>query len=55
MEHISFEGVNLAELLPRIPDSIKDGLPFGVVKLDLTGIVLEYSMAEGNLTGVSPS
>ena len=39
MEHISFEGVNLAELLPRIPDSIKDGLPFGLVKLDLTGIV----------------
>lgn len=55
MEHISFEGVNLAELLPRIPDSIKDGLPFGLVKLDLTGIVLEYNMAEGDLTGVSPS
>ncbi len=55
MEHISFEGVNLAELLPRIPDSIKDGLPFGLVKLDLTGTVLEYNMAEGDLTGVSPS
>jgi photoactive yellow protein len=55
MEHISFEGVNLAELLPRIPDSIKDGLPFGLVKLDLTGKVLEYNMAEGDLTGVSPS
>ena len=55
MEHISFEGVNLAELLPRIPDSIKDGLPFGLVKLDLTGKILEYNMAEGDLTGVSPS
>ena len=55
MEHISFEGVNLAELLPRIPDSIKDGLPFGLVKLDLKGTVLEYNMAEGDLTGVSPS
>jgi photoactive yellow protein len=55
MEHISFEGVNLAELLPRIPDSIKDDLPFGLVKLDLTGKVLEYNMAEGDLTGVSPS
>ena len=55
MEHISFEGVNLAELLPRIPDSIKDGLPFGLVKLDLTGKILEYNMAEGDLTGVDPS
>ena len=54
MEHISFEGVNLAELLPRIPDSIKDGLPFGLVKLDLVGTVLEYNMAEGELTGVDP-
>ncbi len=55
MEHISFEGVNLAELLPRIPDSIKDGLPFGLVKLDLTGKILEYNMAEGDLTGVDPN
>jgi photoactive yellow protein len=54
MEHISFEGVNLAELLPRIPDSVKDALPFGLVKLDLTGKILEYNMAEGDLTGVSP-
>jgi photoactive yellow protein len=54
MEHVSFQGVDLAELLPRIPDSIKDGLPFGLVKLDLTGKVLEYNMAEGDLTGVSP-
>jgi photoactive yellow protein len=54
MEHISFEGVNLAELLPRIPDSVKDGLPFGLVKLDLTGTILEYNMAEGELTGVDP-
>lgn len=54
MEHISFEGVNLAELLPRIPDSIKDGLPFGLVKLDLVGTILEYNMAEGDLTGVDP-
>jgi photoactive yellow protein len=53
MEMINYEGVNLAELLPRIPDSIKDGLPFGLVKLDLTGKILEYNMAESELTGVS--
>ena len=55
MEHVSFEGVNLAELLPRIPNSVKNDLPFGLVKLDLVGNILEYNMAEGDLTGVDPS
>lgn len=55
MEKIDFEGVNLAELLPRIPESARNGLPFGVVKLDLTGKILEYNMAEGDLTGVDPA
>ena len=54
MENINFEGVNLAELLPRIPESVKNGLPFGIVKMDLTGKILEYNMAEGELTGVDP-
>lgn len=54
MENINFEGVSLAELLPRIPESVKNGLPFGIVKMDLTGTILEYNMAEGELTGVDP-
>lgn len=54
MENINFQGVNLAELLPRIPESVKNGLPFGIVKMDLTGTILEYNMAEGELTGVDP-
>jgi photoactive yellow protein len=54
MENINFEGVNLAELLPRIPESVKNGLPFGIVKMDLVGTILEYNMAEGELTGVDP-
>jgi photoactive yellow protein len=55
MEKIDFESVNLAELLPRIPETIRNGLPFGLVKLDLTGKILEYNMAEGDLTGVDPA
>ena len=55
MEKIDFEGVNLAELLPRIPATIRNGLPFGLVKLDLTGKILECNMAEGDLTGVDPA
>ena len=54
MENINFEGVNLAELLPRIPESVKNGLPFGIVKMDLAGKIIEYNMAEGELTGVDP-
>ena len=54
MENINFEGVSLAELLPRIPESVKNGLPFGIVKMDLVGTILEYNMAEGELTGVDP-
>lgn len=55
MEKIDFESVNLAELLPRIPESARNGLPFGIVKLDLAGKILEYNMAEGDLTGVDPA
>lgn len=55
MENINFEGVNLAELLPRIPESVKNGLPFGIVKMDLTGKILAYNMAEGELNGVNPN
>ena len=55
MKRFDFEGVNLAELLPRIPDTVRNGLPFGLVKLDLTGKILEYNMAEGDLTGVDPA
>ena len=52
MEHIDFQGINLAELLQRVPESIQNGLPFGVVKLSLTGTILEYNMAESEITGI---
>jgi photoactive yellow protein len=54
MDRVDFQGVDLAELLPRIPDSIKNGLPFGLVKLDPTGRILEYNMTEGQISGVDP-
>ena len=49
MKLTHFENINLAEVLPRIPDI--NVLPFGVIKLDLKGEILEYNMAEGELTG----
>ena len=47
------ENINLAEVLPRINDI--NVLPFGVVKMDLTGKILEYNMAEAELTGTDPA
>jgi photoactive yellow protein len=55
MEKFEYEGVDLAELLPRIPDNIKNDLPFGLVKLDMQGNILEYNMAEGQIAGVDAS
>ena len=52
MEILHFSDINLAELLPRISDI--NLLPFGVVKMDLTGKILEYNMAEAELTGTDP-
>ena len=53
MEIMHLENINLAEVLPRINDI--NVLPFGVVKMDLTGKILEYNMAEAELTGTDPA
>ncbi len=54
MEKFEYNGVDLAELLPRIPEDQRNALPFGLVKMDTQGVILEYNMAEGELTGVDP-
>ena len=53
MEILHLENINLADVLPRISDI--NVLPFGMVKMDLTGKILEYNMAEAELTGTDPS
>ena len=53
MEIVHLENINLAEVLPRITDI--NVLPFGMVKMDLTGKILEYNMAEAELTGTDPA
>ena len=53
MEIVHLENISLAEVLPRINDI--NVLPFGMVKMDLTGKVLEYNMAEAELTGTDPA
>ena len=53
MEILHLENINLAQVLPRISDI--NVLPFGMVKMDLTGKILEYNMAEAELTGTDPA
>ena len=53
MEIVHLENISLSEVLPRINDI--NVLPFGLVKMDLTGKVLEYNMAEAELTGTDPN
>jgi photoactive yellow protein len=54
MEKFEYTGVDLSELLPRIPDNIQNDLPFGLVKMDTDGNILQYNMAEGEIAGVDP-
>lgn len=53
MEIVHLENINLSEVLPRINDI--NALPFGLIKMDLTGKILEYNMAEAELTGTDPN
>ena len=53
LEILHLDDINLAEVLPRISDI--NMLPFGMVKMDLTGKILEYNMAEAELTGTDPA
>ena len=53
LETVHLENIDLSQVLPRINDI--NLLPFGLVKMDLTGKVLEYNMAEAELTGTDPN
>lgn len=54
MEKIDFDGVDLAEVINRIPANSRAILPFGLVKLSTDGTILEYNMAESEITGIRP-
>ena len=52
MERIEFEGTDISGVMDRLPDAERNRLPFGVVKLDTEGKILEYNMAEAEISGV---
>jgi photoactive yellow protein len=54
MDVVKYENYDLNTIIERIPEKIRDDLPFGLVKLDLNGTIIEYNMAEAELTGFRP-
>jgi photoactive yellow protein len=52
MEVFKFDGVDMSEVINRMPASVKDDLPFGLLKLDPVGNILEYNMAQEEITGI---
>jgi photoactive yellow protein len=53
MEVWKYDSVDLSTIVNRIPDKVFNDLPFGLIKLDLLGKIIEYNMAEAALTGFS--
>jgi photoactive yellow protein len=55
MEQIKYETVDIGGMVNRIPEAAVDKLPFGLVKLDLDGKILQYNMAESSISGIAPA
>jgi photoactive yellow protein len=54
MEIVSFETQDLANVLAKMGDKAIDNLAFGAVKVDAAGKILQYNVAEGDITGRDP-
>ena len=54
MEILRFDQDNLANVLATMNPEEIDGLAFGAVQMDLTGKILMYNSAEGDITGRTP-
>ncbi|NNM67528.1 MAG: photoactive yellow protein [Spirochaetales bacterium] len=54
MEIVSFETQDLANVLAKMGDKAVDNLAFGAVKVDAAGKILQYNVAEGDITGRDP-
>jgi photoactive yellow protein len=52
MEKYDYTTVDVGSIVDRIPEASKDNLPFGLIKLDKLGTILEYNMAQASLAGI---
>jgi tyrosine ammonia-lyase len=51
MDFLSFEDIDLSEIIARIPKKGRDRMQFGIVELDLDGVVVAYNMGEAKISG----
>jgi tyrosine ammonia-lyase len=51
MDFLSFEDIDLSEIIARIPKKGRDRMQFGIVELDLNGVVVAYNMGEAKISG----
>ncbi|MBK1727600.1 photoactive yellow protein [Halorhodospira neutriphila] len=54
MEHVAFGSEDIENTLANMDDSQLDELAFGAIQLDGNGTILQYNMAEGDITGRNP-
>ena len=51
MEFLSYEDIELVEVLTRIPRKGRDRMQFGIIELDLRGTIMAYNMGEAKVSG----
>jgi photoactive yellow protein len=54
MEIFRYETVDVGSIVNRIPEKSRNDLPFGLIKLDRSGKILEYNMAQASIAGIDP-
>jgi len=54
LELLSFDGIDLADVVSRIPRKGRDRMPFGIIELDYDGRIIAYNMGEAKLSKRNP-
>lgn len=55
MEFFRYEGAEVGAQLESMPAQERDNLPYGIIKLDERGTILEYNTTESIITGRNQS
>ncbi|MBC7501560.1 MAG: PAS domain-containing protein [Herminiimonas sp.] len=53
MEFFRYKGRDVSTMLNEMPKHERDDLPYGIIKLDRLGTILEFNMTESAITGRS--
>lgn len=51
MEFFRYQGRDVSTILDDMPKQERDNLPYGIIKLDRHGTILEFNMTEAAITG----